>query len=252
MAFLDNDDLWLPQKLEWQFRAFDHFKQCDACITDAWFMNNPYMKMTLFQLAGKEHHEAIGLVADPLKYMLDTKSIVGVHPVWLQNLVTRTQLARDVGGFDPRFRFGDDDDFAFRLGCEAGLCFVGMPMVLIDRTPPAERHLGANERWDDVEFRLRMAQERYEKRFRSSSQLSIEVRNLIRRDLAAVHSEWANLFLQQREYGKAREAIAQAARISVTPNLAIKLALTRTAPGFARKVVLVREKHHGRKAMGIG
>lgn len=252
LAFLDNDDLWLPQKLEWQFRAFDHFKQCDACITDAWFMNNPYMKMTLFQLAGKEHHEAIGLVADPLKYMLDTKSIVGVHPVWLQNLVTRTQLARDVGGFDPRFRFGDDDDFAFRLGCEAGLCFVGMPMVLIDRTPPAERHLGANERWDDVEFRLRMAQERYEKRFRSSSQLSIEVRNLIRRDLAAVHSEWANLFLQQREYGKAREAIAQAARISVTPNLAIKLALTRTAPGFARKVVLVREKHHGRKAMGIG
>ena len=95
-------------------------------------------------------------------------------------------------------------------------------MVLIDRTPPAERHLGANERWDDVEFRLRMAQERYEKRFRSSSQLSIEIRNLIRRDLAAVHSEWANLFLQQREYGKAREAIAQAARISVTPNLAIK------------------------------
>jgi len=41
LAFNDNDDLWLPQKLEWQFQALDQFKdQCGACITDAWFMNN--------------------------------------------------------------------------------------------------------------------------------------------------------------------------------------------------------------------
>ncbi len=67
LAFNDNDDLWLPQKLEWQFRALEQFNnQCDACITDAWFMNNPYMKMTLFQLAGKQHRETIGMIDDPL------------------------------------------------------------------------------------------------------------------------------------------------------------------------------------------
>jgi glycosyltransferase involved in cell wall biosynthesis len=252
LAFIDNDDLWLPQKLEWQFRALDRFKQCDACITDAWFMNNPYMKMTLFQLAAKEHREAIGLIADPLRYILDTDSIVGVHPVWLQNLVTRTRLAREVGGFDPRFRFGDDDDFAFRLGCEAGFCYVNMPMVLIDRTPPAERHVGANERWDDAEFRLQMAQERYEKRLRLSNQLSVETRKSIREDLAAVYSEWANLFLRRREYAKARRAAAEAARICLTPNLAVKWALTRSVPGLARKIVVMREERHSRKTVGIG
>jgi glycosyltransferase involved in cell wall biosynthesis len=252
LAFIDNDDLWLPQKLEWQFRALDQFKQSAACITDAWFMNNPYMKMTLFQLAGKEHRETIGLIADPLKYILDTNSIVGVHPVWLQNLVTRTKLARDVGGFDPRFRFGDDDDFVFRLGCETGVCFVNMPMVLIDRTPPAERHVGTNKRWDDDDFRLQMAQQRYEKRLGLSDCLSVEVRDFIRRDLAAVHSGWANWFLQKREYGKARDAAAEAVKTYLTPNLAIKWALTRSVPGLARKMVLMRGEHSSRKLSGIG
>jgi glycosyltransferase involved in cell wall biosynthesis len=251
LAFIDNDDLWLPQKLEWQFHALDQFEHCDACITDAWFMNNPYMKMTLFQLAGKEHSGAIGVIADPPTYMLDTKSIVGVHPIWLQNLVTRAHLARAVGGFDPSFRFGDDDDFAFRLGCAASFCFVNVPMVLIDRTPPAQRHVGANERWDEVDFRLEMAQARYEKRLHASDQLSASVRKLIRRNLAAVHSEWANLYLEQHQYEKAREAAADAARTYLTPNLALKWALTRSTPGIARKVVLARNVRRSGKTAGI-
>jgi glycosyltransferase involved in cell wall biosynthesis len=253
LAFNDNDDLWLPQKLEWQFRALDQFKdQCGACISDAWFMNNPFMKMTLFQLAGKEHSQAVGVIEDPLSYMLETSSIVGVHPVWLQNLVTRTDLARKVGGFDPQLRFGDDDDFAFRLGCETKFCYVNMPMVMIDRTPPAERHLGANERWDDDDFRLQMAQKRFEKRLLLKHDYSTEVRNSIRGQLAAIHSGWANWFLEKREYGKARHAITEAARIHLTPNIAIKWALTRSIPGLARRMALAREERRSRRAFGIG
>jgi glycosyltransferase involved in cell wall biosynthesis len=251
LAFIDNDDLWLPQKLEWQFRALDQF-QCGACITDAWFMNNPYMKMTLFQLAGKQHSQTMGMITDPLKYMLETNSVVGVHPVWMQNLVTRTELARHVGGFDPKLRCGEDDDFAFRLGCETKFCFVNMPMVMIDRTPPAQRHVGANRCWDDEDFRLQMAQDRFEKRLRLSDRFPDEIRKTIREKLAAVHSGWANWFLQKGEYGKAREAVAEAARIHLTPNLAIKWALTRSAPRLARKMVLVRDEHRSRRIVGIG
>lgn len=251
LAFIDNDDLWLPQKLEWQFRALDQF-QCGACITDAWFMNNPYMKMTLFHLAGKQHSQTMGMITDPLKYMLETNSVVGVHPVWMQNLVTRTELARHVGGFDPKLRCGEDDDFAFRLGCETKFCFVNMPMVMIDRTPPAQRHVGANRCWDDEDFRLQMAQDRFEKRLRLSDRFPDEIRKTIREKLAAVHSGWANWFLQKGEYGKAREAVAEAARIHLTPNLAIKWALTRSAPRLARKMVLVRDERRSRRTVGIG
>jgi glycosyltransferase involved in cell wall biosynthesis len=253
LAFIDNDDLWLPQKLEWQFRALNQFKdQCGACISDAWFMNNPYMKMTLFQLAGKQHSETIGIIPDPLKYMLETNSVVGVHPVWLQNLVTRTDLARRVGGFDPKLRFGDDDDFAFRLGCETKFCFVNMPMVMIDRTPPAARHNGANRRWDDEDFRLQMAQLRYEKRLWMGERLSRNVRRRIRGDLAAVHSGWANWFLQKQEYRNARQAITEAARVCLTPNIAMKWALSQCAPRLVRKIVSLRENYRNRRTVGIG
>jgi glycosyltransferase involved in cell wall biosynthesis len=253
LAFLDNDDLWLPQKLEWQFRALDQFKgQCGACITDAWFMNNPRMKMTLFQLAGKEHSEAIGVIRDPLMYMLTRNSIEGIHPVWVQNLVARTDLVRRTGGFDPGLHCGEDDDFAFRLGCETAFCFVNMPMVLIERTPPSERHLGPSRSWDAADFRLKMAQERFEKRLRMSERLPAQVGKRIRADLAAVHSGWANWFLEQRDYGKARQAVAEAARMRLTPNIAIKWALARCVPKLARHLVLVRQEHRDARAFGIG
>ncbi len=253
LAFNDNDDLWLPQKLEWQFRALEQYKgHCGACITDAWFMNNPDMKMTLFQLAGKQHRESIGMIPDPLRYMLDKTSTEGIHPVWLQNLLTRTDLARRVGGFDPKFPFGDDDDFAFRLGCETKFCFVSMPMVLIDRKPPAERHIGAQKSWEHADFHLRMAQGRMEKRLGMSGGLPEEIRKMIRRDLAAVHSGWANWFLQKGEYGKARESANEAARLHLTPNIAAKWALATFAPKLAVKAVAVRDERKARNTYGIG
>lgn len=253
LAFIDDDDLWLPQKLEWQFRALDQFKgKCDVCITDAWFMNNPRMKMTLFQLAGKRHGDNIGIIEDPLEYMLETNSITGVHSVWVQNLVTRTELARRVGGFDQQLRCGEDDDFVFRLGCETKFCFVNVPMVLIDRTPPAERHVGENKRWDEEGFRLEMAQRRYEKRLSMSHRFDDRIRNRIRKDLAAVHSGWANWFLEKRQYAKAHRAAAEAARMYFAPNLAAKWVLTRSLPGIARKLSLIREEQRRRKTVGMG
>lgn len=253
LAFLDSDDLWVPQKLEWQLRALQQFEgQCGACITDAWFMNNPHMKMTLFQLAGKSHSGTMGLITEPLKYMLERNSPVGIHPVWLQNLLTRTDLARQAGGFDPQLRFGDDDDFAFRLGCKTKFCFVNMPMVLIDRTPPVQRHIGPNSNWDDTDFRLRLAQLRMEKRLRMSESLPRAVRQNIRADLAAVHSGWANWFLAKRDYAKARNAIADAAKLYFKPSIAVKWAVTACVPSVSRRLVLARETRKNSKNFGIG
>jgi len=253
LALLANDDLWLPQKLEWQFRALERFKgQCGLCFTDAWFMNNPHMKMTLFQLAGRQHNEPMGIIPDPIKYTLERGPLAGVHPIWMQTVVVRTDLIRRLGGADPELRYGDDDDMVFRLACETTFCFVSMPMVLIDRTPREERHVGEGKNWDRVDFRLRMIQRSFEKRLGMSERLPEGVRKAIRRDLSAIHSGWTNWFLEKREYGKAREAVTEAARLHFSPEIAVKWALTRFAPKLARKAVLVREQRRARVNHGIG
>ena len=215
-------------------------------------MNNPDMKMTLFELAAKRHEGNMGIVSDPLRYMLETKSVVGIHPVWLQNLVTRTDLARKVGGFDPYLRFGDDDDFVFRLGCETKLCYVNMPMVLIDRAPLSQRHVGANENWDRDNFRLQMAQYRWEKRLTLRYEYPQDIRDAIKKNLAAVHSGWANWFLERQEYSKARESIGQAARIYLTTTIAAKWALSRCTPTIARYLSIRRNQSRNHECRGIG
>lgn len=252
LAFNANDDLWLPQKLEWQFRALEKFKdKCGACFTDAWFMNNPYMKMTLFQLTGRQPSEPIAMVPDTIKYVTQLDALLNIHPVWMQTLLARADLVRCIGGLDPQLRYGEDDDFIFRLACETNFCFVSMPMVLIDRTPPSQRHMGEGKNWDNIDFRLRMNQYRFEKRLHMSERLSPEVQKFARKQLSAVHSGWANWYLHEQEYEKACEAVSAAARYQLTPSLAAKWALTRFVPKLARKAVLRREKKISRKHVGI-
>ena len=253
LAFNSNDDLWLPQKLEWQFRAIEKFKdKCAACFTDAWFMNNPRMKMTLFQLAGRQHNEEIGMIADSVQYVSDVDPIFGVHPVWVQTLLVRADLVRRIGGFDVKLRYGEDDDFVFRLARETSFCFVGMPMVLIDRTPSSQRHVGAGKNWDKVDYVLQMNQYRFEKRLRLCECLPPKIQKVVRRRLSAVHSGWANWYLRKDECGKAREAMSKAAKYCLTPKIAFKWALTRFAPKLAKKVILMREQNRADRSQGVG
>jgi len=253
LAFIDNDDLWLPQKLEWQFRALEQFNgQCDACTTDAWFMNSPRMKMTLFELAGKRHDAPIGIIEDVRRYLLDRRTFGRVPSIWVQNIVVRTALARRLDGFDVALRYGEDSDFIFRLACETSVCFVSMPMVLIDRTPEEQRHTGESKKWDMVDFRLSMTQYRLEKCLHLIQSSPRELQKAARRQLSAVHSEWADWFLQQGHYEQADRAITESLRTQFRFSTAIKWALIRCAPRLATEILSARQKYQSRRPLGIG
>src|SRR5260370_12393005 len=54
IAFLDSDDFWAPDKLEWQVRALEQLKKkCGACFTDARLVNNSGMDISSFQTHGR-------------------------------------------------------------------------------------------------------------------------------------------------------------------------------------------------------
>jgi hypothetical protein len=76
----------------------------------------------------------------------------------------------------------------------------------------------------------------HEKWLRLDGEYSTEVRKMIIENLRAVHSGWANWYLETGQFYQARRAASTALKYRMTPQLAVKWALTWTAPRIARKV----------------
>ena len=69
IAFLDSDDLWEREKLEWQFKALERFApRCGGCYTDVRFFNHPETR-TMFQMAEESyrHEGTMGVNPDVLR-----------------------------------------------------------------------------------------------------------------------------------------------------------------------------------------
>jgi glycosyltransferase involved in cell wall biosynthesis len=248
IAFLDSDDLWEKEKLEWQFKALERFgRECGACYTDTRFFNHPETR-TMFQLVEQEyrHEETMGVNREVLERLVRPGGAGMV--VCLSSLVTRAEVVRKTAGFDPKLLYSQDSEFMFRLAMLTGFCYVNRPLVRFDRSPAEIRHVGVSSEWNKVEFWLKDSQLRLEGLLRLSEGLPGKIRNVIRERLSGVHSGWANWYLETGQYGKAREAASKAARLHLTANVAAKWLLTWTSPGLALRTVRHR-KERGRESV---
>jgi glycosyltransferase involved in cell wall biosynthesis len=236
IAFLDSDDYWLEEKLDQQFRALEQYgDKCGACFTDGQFINNPHMDTTSFRFFEQHHSVPMGALTNSAKTFAKTPAGVSVV-----TLLCRTDLVRKVGGFDPALRFTEDYDFIFRLATITEYCFVNRCLVVIDRTPAASRHSGASAIWDDLEFRLRTEQRRYEKWLEISADLEPEIGQIVRERLRDVHSSWANWHLLNREYDRAIDQLKTATSYSFAPAVIAKLLLVHGFPETARGIIARR------------
>jgi glycosyltransferase involved in cell wall biosynthesis len=237
VAFLDSDDLWEKEKLEWQFKALEQFgPRCGACYTDVRFFNYPETR-TMFQLADEEdrHEETMGLSTNALKLVAGPGGAGMV--VCICSILARADLVARAGGFDSNLRFGMDSDFLFRLAMLTDFCYVNRPLTLVDRSPAEKRHVGVSSEWDNLEFVLRQTQIRFEKFLSLSEGLPTKMRKLILAGLSSVHSGLANCHLAAGEYGRAREAALKAAQVDLTFNVAVKWLLTWISPRMALRAV---------------
>ena len=250
IAFLDSDDLWEKDKLEWQLKALERFApQCRGCYTDTRFFNHPETR-TMFQLVEQEyrHEGTMGVSPDVLPRLVRPGGAGMV--VCLSSLVARTDVVRKTGGFDLKLLYSQDSEFMFRLAMLTGFCYVNLPRVRFDRSPAEIRHVGVQSEWNKFEFWLRDSQLRLEGLLRLSEGLPKEIRNVIRERLSTIHRGWTNLYLETGQYEKAREAASRAAQLDFTFNVAAKWLLTWMSPRLALRTVR-RRKERGKESFTV-
>lgn len=237
IAFLDSDDRWEKEKLEWQFKALERFgPQCGACYTDTRLFNHTETR-TLFQMAEENyrHEETMGVNTDVLRLLVRPGGAGMV--VHLSSLLARADVLKKTGGFDPKLLYSPDSELMFRLATLTSFCYVNRPLVWFDRSPVETRHVGVSSDWDKADFFLQDSQLRLEGLLRLSEGLPIKIRKLVREQLRGVHSGWANWHLQSGQYAKARQAASRAFRMDPTFNVAVKWLLTWMSPRLALRAV---------------
>jgi glycosyltransferase involved in cell wall biosynthesis len=242
IAFLDSDDLWEREKLEWQLKALEGFgSQCGACYTDVRLFNHPETR-TLFQMAedNYRHEGTMGVTTDALRLLVKPGGAGMV--VCLSSFLARVDVVRRTGGFDPSLLYSQDSEFIFRSALLTGFCYVNRPLVWFDRSPAEIRHVGVSSEWNKVDFKLRDFQLRLEGLLRLREGVPSKTRKLIRQQLSSVHSGWANWYLQTGQYAKARAAASRAMRLCLTFNIAMKWLLTWISPRLVLRTVHSRQQ----------
>jgi glycosyltransferase involved in cell wall biosynthesis len=230
VAFLDSDDIWVPEKLEWQMRALEQFKnECGACFTDARLVNDAGLDVSSFQVHGRHYEQTIGIERDALRTFAESFS-----GFWVSSLIVRTDLVRQIGGFSADISFVEDRDLHFRLSLATSIAYVNKQLIQTDRNPSPP---GSTCRpWDKVEVQFRQQQHLYEKWLRMGTELPLEIRRIIEQDLGALHSHWANWYLENGRYEEARQAVSNAVRHRISLGTTVKWALTWVAPAFASRI----------------
>lgn len=229
IAFLDSDDSWLPEKLESQVRTLELCgNECGACFTDTEYLTKACTGASTFRLFGRNYQETVGIERDATRLLAQT-----FCGFFISTLLVRSDLVRQIGGFDSKIGFAEDRDLYFRLSLKTSLAYIDKMLVRGDRNAtPA----GSSCRpWDEVEVRLMGWQNMYEK-WLSDTALSPSIRNIVIQNLRKLHCDWANWHLHNSRYDEARRSVSRAVKYELTAKMAAKWVLTWIAPPFAKRL----------------
>lgn len=231
IAFLDSDDQWTPDKLEWQLRAVERYRgECRVCFTDARLVNDTGMDLSSFDVHRRHYKTTIGI--DRSAAISLARSFSGL---WVSTLVVCADTLKQIGGFAPDLKFAEDRDLHFRLSLVTSVAYVNKQLVVSDRTPSPS---GSTCRpWDSVELQFRQQQLMYERWLSMDEMLPANIRKVIERTLGALHSQRANWLLENERYSEAREAVCTAVRYKAMPGTMLKCAMTWLSPALTRRLV---------------
>jgi len=125
IAFLDSDDLWLPDKTEKQVACFKQHPDAGLVHTDADFLDNTGPEPVLLARTSKTQFSTGDIVVN-----LFTRFSLNTQTVMMRKAVFQT-----VGYFDEELRALEDDNLWIRVAIRYPLRLVAEPLVHIQRLP---------------------------------------------------------------------------------------------------------------------
>jgi glycosyltransferase involved in cell wall biosynthesis len=111
IALLDDDDIWLPRKLEQQRNYMEEHPECAGVHTAVWMI-----------LAGRPDVFYSGFGPGPMTLAQALRDDYWVIP---STMMFRTEVVQALGGFDPEYRQCEDREFIIRF-CAAGYRIEGI------------------------------------------------------------------------------------------------------------------------------
>lgn len=192
VAFLDSDDLWLPDKLALQLHRVAEQPQC------RW----SYTGYRLIGAAGSVLPERPTSVYRPISGWILESLLTFAATASIQTMLVRRTLLDEVGGFDEAIALRSDYDLALRLAARSEVCALAEPLTLIrehaGRTT-ARRRVAELHAWNERVFRKAAA-----------TAPSAALRRLCRRQCATQLAAMARAHSREGAHGAAFAALGRA------------------------------------------
>jgi len=123
VAFLDADDVWLPEKLGMQTSLLESRIDCRVCYTAATVADAALRPIAVDRIS---------------ENLVTTQHILlrgNVVPAGGSSVLCERELLRETGGFDPSLSLCADWDMWLRLAARTRFAGIDDPLVLYRRTP---------------------------------------------------------------------------------------------------------------------
>ena len=120
IAFLDSDDYFLPEKIALQIEVC--VKYPFPAVYTGVFLHS--------QITAD--HDTSAIFLGEIDFQLFLKKPLGVGGYLMSTLLVSRETLKEVGGFDPRLRHGEDYDFASRLIRKSPVYSLRSPLTCIE------------------------------------------------------------------------------------------------------------------------
>ena len=224
VAFCDADDIWLPGKLDAQFRAMDAVPGCRMSYT-AWFV---------WHSADAEPDAA--LLAQLATESRDSRRWAGatgwIYPellldcvVWTSTVLMQRSLLTEIGSFDTSLRIGEDYDLWLRASRVTPIERIARPLALYRQHPASITRSAPRDN-----YRGRVVQRALDSWGLAGPDGRLADAVGVRKELAASWSQFAYAQLQAGERAAARRSARHALRIALNHWAGWKLLLRSCLP----------------------